>query len=130
MSGWTETRDRLLRRFSLTRENGESDSTIHCTCGVSFTWGYSGEALNEWIDMHGPHMPPLPSEPNYVELECKLEELRRLNEAQGEALIALRHIAGRDRAVTALRSILERIARDYGAEDIAYKEMARGGLGE
>ena len=112
MTDWNVTRGRLLRRFYRTSVNTEAGSVVRCACGESYAWSdLGGDPLCAWVDVHGPHMPPLPSEP------------------------LLKPDAQR-----ALRAILDRIAveeadphNDYGdvGECIdTIQKLAREGLGE
>ena len=115
MTDWNGTRDRFLRRFYLNREeHGNDGSTVHCVCGASYTWkDLGGDPLCTWVDTHGPHMPPLLSEP----VESTKPDARCV-----------------------LRAILDRIAveekkphNDYGdvGKCIAtIQKLAREGLGE
>jgi hypothetical protein len=57
---------RLLNRFSPGRIDDPEKSTIACSCGQRFTWSGASDALRSWVAVHGPHLPPLPSEVDRV----------------------------------------------------------------
>lgn len=120
MSDWTLARDRLLRRFYRDREeHGNDGSTVHCVCGASYTWkDLGGDPLCAWVDEHGSHMPPLPSEP----VESTKPDATR-------ALLAILDRIAQARATDGMNPYASDYCNADGCiEDV--ERLAREGLGE
>lgn len=94
-----------IRSFERSDALSGNGSTLHCSCGASFTWCGTDEKLRPWVDAHHPHLGQRTNEAK-LSLEQQLVDMTRDRDHYREELAK----ASRVRASRPDKATADRVA--------------------